>query len=290
MSLICYSAYSRRPCITFVFHFLVTKLDPSVIYLITSKYNFVIIILMKEEENKFSIKSEDFEGPFEVLLGMIEKKKLDVSKFSLAKITDDYISYLRSKTFEIKETAEFVWTAATLMVIKSKDLLPQLQLTEDEEEDMDDLEKRLKIFSIFKNISEKVGGVFGKNIIYKKKYKRVIEIKFSPDENITFLSMHQNALDVLQEAPKPEFLVNKKIEKTLSLKEIMTNLKSRVQSYVKTNFKNLIVGDTKRDVSISFLGILELFKQGELLLEQNGNFGDITVENIEAQKQDNVEV
>lgn len=238
---------------------------------------------MNEENNeKFSIKSENFEGPFEVLLGMIEKKKLDISKFSLAKITDDYIAYLRSKTFEIRETAEFVWTAATLMVIKSKDLLPQLQITEDEEEDMDDLEKRLRIFSVFKKVSEKVEKRFGKKIIFKKKFKRKIEVKFSPDENITFLSMHENVLDVLQEAPKPEFMPNKKVEKTLSLKEVMTDLKTRVQSYVKTNFKNLIVGETKKDVSISFLAVLELFKQGELLLEQNGNFGDITVERIDA--------
>ncbi len=242
---------------------------------------------MKEEgNNKFSIKSESFEGPFEVLLGMIEKKKLEISKFSLAQITDDYITYLRSKTFEIKETTEFVWTAATLMVIKSKELLPQLQITEDEEEDMDDLERRLKIFSVFKKVSESVGSIFGKKIIHKKRVKRKIEVKFSPDDAITFLSMHQNALDVLQEAPKPEFLVNKKIEKTLSLREIMDDLKSRVQSFVKTNFKNLIVGDTKRDVSISFLAVLELFKQGELLLEQNGNFGDITVENLESKNQE----
>ena len=99
-------------------------------------------------ENNFKAKAGEWEGPLEVLLDLIEKKKFHISTISLAEITDDYVEYLNShQNFPPATVAQFVLIASTLMLIKSVSLLPNLKLTEEETTNIEDLEQRLKIYA-----------------------------------------------------------------------------------------------------------------------------------------------
>ena len=92
----------------------------------------------------YKIKLDGFEGPFDLLLDLIEKRKLHINDISLSKVTDDYISHVKSiQHFPIALSANFILIASTLLLIKSKSLLPALQLTEEEQMSIEDLENRL---------------------------------------------------------------------------------------------------------------------------------------------------
>jgi segregation and condensation protein A len=94
--------------------------------------------------DKFLVKTEAFEGPLDLLLHLIEKRKLLINEVSLIKITDDYIEYIQSHdNISLKNNAHFILVASTLVLIKSKSLLPTLELTREEEQDIEDLEARI---------------------------------------------------------------------------------------------------------------------------------------------------
>ena len=91
-------------------------------------------------DNQFKIKTEIFEGPLDLLLSLIEKRKLLINEVSLSKVTDDFISYLQNReAYSIKDASEFLVIASTLLLIKSRSLIPSLNLSEEEKEDMMDL-------------------------------------------------------------------------------------------------------------------------------------------------------
>ena len=92
------------------------------------------------------VKTEVFEGPFDLLLSLVEKRKLFVNDIALAAVADEYIAALRSRTaeFPVAEASLFLVIAANLMLIKSRSLLPHLALSETEETDIEALETRLK--------------------------------------------------------------------------------------------------------------------------------------------------
>src|SRR3989344_3794745 len=102
----------------------------------------------------YIMKQEKFEGPMELLLELIEKEKLSISEISLAKVADEYISYVKGlEKIDPEELAEFLVVAAHLMLIKSRSLLPQLKLTEEEEGSIEELEKRLKEYQRLRQLA-----------------------------------------------------------------------------------------------------------------------------------------
>src|SRR3989338_4435492 len=96
-----------------------------------------------------SVKTEVFEGPLDLLLELIEKRKLLISDVSLAQVCDEYIAQINAMhEMPVGETAEFVSLAATLLLIKSHSLLPTLELSPDETGDIKELEYRLGLYQI----------------------------------------------------------------------------------------------------------------------------------------------
>src|ERR1035437_9557745 len=111
----------------------------------------------------FSIKTDSYEGPFEILLDLIEARKFLVNDLTLASITEDYIQHVRAQdTFPVEETASFIQIAATLLLIKSKSLIPDLILTEEEHADVDDLKRRLAAYEKVREASRELARLYGK--------------------------------------------------------------------------------------------------------------------------------
>jgi len=166
-------------------------------------------------------------------------------------------------------------------LIKSKSLLPNLNLTLEEEQNIDDLEKRLKIYKRIREISIYVNERFGKQIIFEKNYKQNIEPVFSPDENITSQNVFTSIVNLITKIPKKEIVPKKSVRKSISLEEVIDNLTERIQKNIKMSFRDFSEMGKKDKiyVVISFLAMLELVKQGVVAVQQVTIFGEIDIEN-----------
>lgn len=228
----------------------------------------------------FTVKQQSFEGPLDVLLNLIEKRKLFINDISLAKVADDYLEYVKSLSqFPIADGANFVLIASTLVLIKSKSLLPNLDLTTEEQGDIADLERRLKIYKKFKELSIGVKEMFGKNISFEPE-PRKIEPIFSPDESMKVPNLLSAIRDVLKNLPKKEFLPKVIVEKVMSLEEMITHLTKRVTDSLRMSFKEFSGSEraNKAHVIVSFLAMLELVKQGIISVNQERHGEDIVME------------
>lgn len=238
----------------------------------------------------YKIKQGSFEGPLELLLSLIEQRKLFVNEISLAEVTNDYISYIKSMSDvssdkHIANVSYFILVAATLILIKSKSLLPNLSLTEDETEKITDLETRLKLYKIIKNASVEIGNQFGTKIIFMPNERIWSEPLFSPDEQITIKNINQSILEILANAPKKsEKLPEVEVKKMINIDEVINNLTDRIQGAMNLSFKEFTRSsgatnqeEAKVHVIISFLAMLELVREGIIDVIQNTSFEDITI-------------
>lgn len=228
----------------------------------------------------FVVKHEQFEGPLDLLLTLIEKRKLFINDISLAKVTDDFISHIQNfDKYPIGESAHFILIASTLLLIKSKSLLPTLSLTEEEQGSIQDLEIRLKIYQRIKDASIHVRELFGKEIIFQPSQTRKFEPVFSPDESMNLLNLAQAIKDVLKQLPKKEKIPQVIVKKVISLEEMIGNLTNRIQSSLRISFREFAGSkEDKVNVIVGFLAMLELVKQGIIHVNQDGTFEDIQME------------
>ena len=234
---------------------------------------------------QYLVKTEVFEGPLDLLLTLIEKRKLLVNDVSLSKVTDDYIAYVQTLSdFPIKQTADFILVASTIVLIKSKSLLPMLELSEEEQGSIDDLERRLKEYKRIRELSRHISERFGKNILFPRLPNKNIEPVFSPTKEISLQGILLSIQDVLKNLPKPEQLAKAVIEKVISLEEMINHLVDRVSGSLKMTFQEFSkhgkaqTKEEKIHVVVSFLAMLELVKQGIIRVSQEKLFDDISME------------
>jgi len=228
---------------------------------------------------KFAVKTEVFEGPLDLLLQVIEKRQLFINDITLAKVTDDFISYIEGKgDFPVGEIAEFIVIASTLLLIKSKSLLPTLELTEEEQINIEDLENRLREYKTFKDLSSHVQERFGKKIIYFRTERFTPPI-FTPSKEITPQSIYEGVRSVIAAFPIPEKLPTKTVRKVMSLEETIEKLLKRIGQSFKTNFREFSGKNSgKENIIVSFLAVLELIKRGTVQVNQENHFGEIDIE------------
>ncbi len=232
----------------------------------------------------FTIKTQAFEGPLDLLLDLIEKKKLFISDISLAKVTDDFISHVRQfENLPMGESAHFILIASTLLLIKSKSLLPELALTEEEKGDIHDLETRLKIFKRLKDASKHIQELFGAEMIFPQSHARPVNPVFAPDAEFTLEKALYALKDLINRLPKKENLPKHVVQKVVSLEEMISNLTTRITSSLKMSFKQFTAEHKGEKVGIivSFLAMLELVKEGVVHVSQERDFDDIHMETKE---------
>lgn len=245
---------------------------------------------MEEEglKNTYKVRAGGFEGPLEILLSLIEQRKLFVNEISLAEVTNDYIAYVKQLNEEkrsINDISYFILVAATLILIKSKSLLPNLSLTDDETEKIVDLESRLRLYQIIKNASIEVKNNFGANIIFFPTERVWSTPIFSPDPMIIVTNISKSILDVLASVPKPEIkLPEIEIKKIINIDQVINSLTDRIQDAMNLSFREFskshgakTTEEEKVHVIVSFLAMLELVREGLIEVIQNASFDDIEI-------------
>jgi segregation and condensation protein A len=237
-------------------------------------------------KHAFTIKTPVFEGPLDLLLNLIEKRKLFISDISLSKVTDEYISHIKElPEYSLKHRTQFILIASTLLLIKAKSLLPSLELTEEEEGDIKDLERRLKILNLIRKKSAEVRELYGKNRIYPRGDMDETVVVFAPGKDIAPVSLKDAMYRVLNSLPKIVVEQKATVKKVISLEEMMDRLEDRINNAMKMTFRQFSQskGDKmeKVNVILSFLAMLELVKQGAIDVRQDRTFEEIEMERME---------
>ena len=236
-------------------------------------------------EGLYTVKTDVFEGPLDLLLELVTKRKLFVNDVSLAEVTDDFIRYLdKHEEFPIGESAEFIVVASTLMLIKSRSLLPMINLTDEEEESIHDLEDRLALYAKVKELANGLKNIFGKQIIFEKTPNKNPIIVFSPDSKTDTDNLLLALERVIESLPKKEVIPKVVVRKVISLEEMIERLAERISRASKINFKEFhntkgrMTYEKKVSIIIGFLAMLELVKRGAIRVTQEGR-GEIEMEN-----------
>ncbi len=241
----------------------------------------------------YTVKAAGFEGPFGLLLNLVEKRKLHINDLSLAAVTEDFLNHLNhmgqaGSLISPEELASFVVVASTLILIKSKSLLPNLSLTTEEEGDIKSLEERLRLYELFMKLGSNIKNNFGEQIIFAPLERKNTDIIFLPDEQITGESMMSFAKNVLVSMPKKVFLPEVEVRKVISMEEMIDNLTERIQTSIQMSFKEFSghkggvhTREERINVIVGFLAMLELVRNGILNAMQEERAGDIMLEKLE---------
>src|SRR5262249_35206583 len=144
----------------------------------------------------FTVKTQGFEGPLDLLLNLVESKKLFINEISLAAVTDEYLAYARALTASnLTELTSFLAIAATLILIKSRSLLPGFIVTKEEEKDIADLESRLALHAIVREIGVELSARYGTTIIHLPPERETIGVVFAPDPKLSVGALTSSVLE-----------------------------------------------------------------------------------------------
>jgi segregation and condensation protein A len=241
----------------------------------------------------FEVKTEQFSGPLDKLLELIEGKKLEIAEVSLAAVTVEFLEYLKTLGEDAPPgiLADFLVVAAQLVLIKSKALLPQLELTEEEERDIKDLEGRLALYRLFAARGGPASGHIAafwneQPVSFSKPLFAALK------EGAFFYPPSGMGAEQLIAALSPLIAVlgalthEKGRIKTaiITLEEKIKELVARLRETARHSFRNLSANRPRTEVVAMFLAILHLFKEKIVEVEQERQFGDIIINKNEALK------
>lgn len=229
----------------------------------------------------YKVKLEKFEGPLDLLLQLIESEDFPITEVSLAKVTEQYVEHLQ--TLEQKnpdELADFLVVAAKLLLIKSRVLLPALEVGL--EEDGFSLEDQLKLYREYAAASRRVGQFISKHRFAFAREKALFQTGvFAPPTGVTPKKLVAVFLDVLSALLPIMELPKSAVLRTLSIKEKIEELRSLILKRAETSFSAMIRGArNKTEIIVSFLALLELIKQKIINVSQENIFEDISIKRI----------
>ena len=241
-----------------------------------------------------NFKLQQFEGPLDLLLHLIEKNKIDIYDIPIVEITAQYMEYIRAmREANLDIMSEFLVMAATLLRIKSKMLLPVEDNEEDEEEDpRAELVKQLLEYKMYKYMSYELRDrqVDANNIMFKvptipdevSKYETPVDVEeLMSDITLSKLNSIFNAVIKRQKnRVDPVRSTFGKIEKEeVSLEDKMNYMLEFARNHRNFSFRQLLEGGrSKMDTIVTFLVILEMMKAGQIFIVQEHTFDDIIIE------------
>lgn len=223
---------------------------------------------------------EKFQGPLELLLGLIDEAKLDITEISLSAVTEQFFKHVTHIDVDRSdELADFLVVGTKLVYLKSKELLPYLT---PEENDGPSLADQLKLYKRYADASKFVGRQWQKNLAGYSHYEPPIKVEgFFPPENAVTAALHKSFTLLLKRLKPVDPLPQVRIDKTLSVKQKVQSLYEALQKFKHISFKEMLgSASSKTDVIVSFLALLELVKQVKAGVSQPDSFGDMQISKV----------
>lgn len=238
---------------------------------------------------EYNIQLKVYEGPMNLLYDLVRKHKVDIKDISIIELTDQYLAYINSmQGIDMEFASEFIIMASKLLEIKSKYLL-YLQKDEEEDPRMEIIQK-LEEYKIYKKASEYIKDNISdyENIYYRKKEEQlsdedndeVMQISLSKIlEIIPKIFKIDDTEKILKKNKKLNTIIKKKI---ISIEFQIQKIKKIFSTKQKTTFVSLVKGCEKDEIIATFLAVLEMMKEKEVLVEQEGFFNLMTIRKRES--------
>ncbi|MGW1672176.1 segregation and condensation protein A [Streptomyces sp. NPDC002324] len=240
------------------------------------------------DDGVFKVRLANFEGPFDLLLQLISKHKLDVTEVALSKVTDEFMAHIRAMgpDWDLDETTEFLVVAATLLDLKAARLLPAAEVEDEADlallEARDLLFARLLQYRAYKQIAE----IFNRRLDEEaRRYPRTVGLEAQYAEllpevviSIGAEGFARLAVKAMQPKPKPQVYVDHIHAPLVSVQEQAGIVVARLRVLGEASFR-VLVEDTDDTLTVvaRFLALLELYREKAVALDQETALGDLLV-------------
>jgi segregation and condensation protein A len=240
--------------------------------------------IISHRAHSYSVATPVYEGPLDLLLQLIERAELDITKLALSQVTDQYLEHLHSlKDRAADEVSTFLVVAAKLIQIKSEALLPRPPIRDEGEEDPGEaLARQLLAYKRYKQIAVWLGAQSDSNL------RTYLRLAPSPKvEGVLDLDgIDLNDLHAIAKAAFAAQDIRKPLNTVVAAPRVTIREKIRLISrFLKlhglSKFHQLLVGkNSNLDIVVTFLAMLELIKRRLVMVQQDSLFGEIEIEPI----------
>ena len=251
-------------------------------------------IIRENSVDKFNVKLNQFEGPFDLLLSLIAKHELEVTALSLHIVTDDFLQYIKNQgsEWDLDEATEFLVIAATLLDLKTARLLPSGEVEDEEDiarlEARDLLFARLMQYKAFKDVSFWLNDQLS---IESKRFARSVSLEpqFANLLPEVLLGLGPNELarlaaKAMEVKTIPSISLSHLHSPAVSVREQAGIIVERLRRVGATTFRSLISGVEVPVVVARFLAVLELFRESQITLEQESPLADLYIRWVGAEQ------
>ncbi|MGW5284119.1 segregation and condensation protein A [Streptomyces collinus] len=236
----------------------------------------------------FKVRLANFEGPFDLLLQLISKHKLDVTEVALSKVTDEFMAHIRAMgpDWDLDQTTEFLVVAATLLDLKAARLLPTAEV--EDEADLALLEARDLLFArlLQYRAYKQIADIFNRRLDEEaRRYPRTVGLEPEHAELLPEVVISigpegfaQLAVKAMQPRPKPQVYVDHIHAPLVSVQEQAGIVVARLKELGEASFR-ILVEDTDDTLTVvaRFLALLELYREKAVSLEQEAALGELLV-------------
>jgi segregation and condensation protein A len=234
----------------------------------------------------YELKLSYYQGPIETLITLIEEKKLSITELSLAEVTADFLSHVEALEAHAKEEsdgalvellADFLLVASKLILIKSKALLPTLPLSAEEEEEIRDLEARVRLYQELRGLQPHLKQGWGETPqMFTREFLLSESVVFFPPPELTLGDLAAavgRLAGELERIARPLQTIKGEI---IHLKEKIEEIFERVKAKA-LSFGDLSKGRSRGEAVVLFLAMLHLVKSELVRVTQTEHFSDITI-------------
>lgn len=242
--------------------------------------------ISKHQAEGYQISTPDYEGPLDLLLDLIEKAELDITRLALAQVTDQYLEYLhRLEQRNPAQVSAFLMIAARLVYIKSSALLPPSPIAQESQEDEDPGEQLAKMLILYRKFKQVGIWLDERQAAGLRTYLRLSIAIPRPEAKldltgITLEDLVAAGSDVLikkNSLPSLSQVVN---IPRVTIREKIRTILTMIHQSPTTTFHQILNNATRLDIVVTFLAVLELIKREVISVHQDGLFSDFTVETV----------
>lgn len=227
----------------------------------------------------YAVSTEKFQGPLEVLLQMIEERKLAITEISLAEVTQHFLEYIKSlQNIDPGILVDFLSVASKLLIIKSRSLLPSLDEELDEQEEASDLAYQLIQYKKFKEVCKYLRSIEAKGACsFARQDNSENFVHFYPDPSVDQSRLRACLIKLAKSLEDIISLPKQIVKEVVSIAEKIRDIQNALTQRVELKLSEALKNKDRTETVVTFLALLELVKQRILTVEQEALFSDISI-------------